>query len=102
MDKTGFNIGGAPWFTRVLAVLDGPKRKKANQSTSDRQEWFTLIKCLSAAGRALPPLVIFKGTAVMHDGWLPRGVEYPGWRYCISNKGWSNDTLAYKWLSNIF
>ena len=102
MDETGFAIGAAARSTRVLTIMEGPKRKKANQASSGRQEWVTSIECVSAAGKALPPLVIFKGTTVMHDAWIPTGVDTTGWRWRVSNKGWSSDTLAFDWLSNIF
>ena len=103
MDETGFNVGGAPRSTRVLSISEGSgRRKKADQSTSGRQEWVTSIECVSATGRALPPLVIFKGTTNMHDGWLPTGVDYPGWRWRVSDSGWTSYFLTYDWLSNVF
>ena len=65
MDKTGFGIS-LTQTTRVLCVVDrGEKDKgktqKAWKGTGPRQEWVTSIECVSAAGTALPPLVVFKG-----------------------------------------
>ncbi|EIW67026.1 hypothetical protein TREMEDRAFT_15754, partial [Tremella mesenterica DSM 1558] len=90
MDETGFGIGTTQ-ASRVLAVFEGDGiRGKAWKTSPGRQEWVTIIECISADGEALPPMVIFKGNRV--DGWH--------WSY--SNKGWSNNTLGYEWLKDVF
>ena len=62
----------------------------------------TSIKCITAAYTALPPFIIFKGTATMKDGWTPWSVDLTDCRWAVSNKGWSNETLAYGWLTLLF
>ena len=103
MDKTGFGIG-ATQSTRVLTVVEtGQKRPcKAVKSAGARQEWVTSIECVSAAGTALPPLLIYKGTGIMNSGWLPREVDTTGWGGTSSNTGWTNNTLGYEWLTAVF
>ena len=100
MDETGYAIG-ATQSTRVLAVLE--KEKLARKGAPGRQEWVTSIECVSAAGRALPPLVIFKGGS-FNSGWLPagQGDAVKGWGWASSNTGWMNDTLAFNWLEKVF
>jgi len=100
MDETGSAIG-ATQFKRVIAVLE--KEKLARKGAPGRQEWVTSIECVSAAGRALPPLVIFKGGS-FKSGWLPAGLEdaVKGWGWASSNTGWTNDTLAFNWLKKVF
>jgi hypothetical protein len=36
-----------------------------------RQEWVTVIECISATGEKIPPLVIFKGKNLLTT-WLPQ------------------------------
>jgi len=106
MDETGYGIGTTQ-STRCLVIRDREegtgKGKKATKATSGRQEWVTTIECVSAAGHALPPLVIFKATGSFNTRWLPDGVlGVQGWRWTTSNTGWSNDVLAYEWLEHVF
>ena len=101
MDETGFGIGHSQ-STWVMTVVDrgakdeGKKQPKAWKGMGPQQEWVTSIECVSAAGIALPPLVIFKG-ASFNSRYLPASVLdlVPSWRWSTSNTGWSNDTLAY-------
>jgi len=103
MDETGYALG-ATQSTRVLAVVErGEKGGKAWKSASGKQEWVTTIECVSASGKALAPLVIFRATGNFQLGWLPRGVEaVKDWSWSTSRTGWTNDFLAYKWLAEVF
>ena len=85
MDETGYGIGTTQ-STRCLVIRDREegtgKGKKATKATSGRQEWVTTIECVSAAGHALPQLVIFKATGSFNIRWLPDGVlGVQGWRW---------------------
>jgi hypothetical protein len=56
---------------------------------------------ISAAGSALPPLVIDKGTAP-NDAWLVKdNSRVADWHYAALPKGWSNNVLGYEWLWRI-
>ena len=103
MDETGHGIGTTQ-STRCLVIREPGKGKgkKATKGTTGRQEWVTTIECVSAAGRALPPMVIFKATGSFNTRWLPEELEVQGWRWTTSNTGWTNDTLAYDWLERVF
>ena len=82
---------------------DKIKKEKAFKGTGPRQEWVTSLKCVSAAGQAIPPLVVFKGAA-FNSRYLPSSVLdlVKGWRWTTSNTGWSNDTLALEWITHVF
>ncbi len=101
MDETGHGIG-LTQSTRVLVVCGGDKGQKATKTTSGRQEWVTTIECVSASGRLLPPLVIFRATGSINARWLPEELEVQGWRWTTSNTGWTNDTLSFDWLQRVF
>lgn len=112
MDETGYAIGASQTARVIIAQperLDtiGQLRKnariKATKVAADRQEWVTTVECISAAGTALPPLVIFGGVSEILSSWIPQDsglVDGCGW--AISHTGWTNSTLAYDWLTQVF
>src|SRR5436853_7853626 len=57
MDETGFSIGSIK-ATRV--VIDKTKNIRYS-AIPGRQEWVSVIECISMNGTALPPMVNFKG-----------------------------------------
>jgi hypothetical protein len=65
MDGPGFGIGEEQVF-KVLVYLD---TKQKHRVVGGKQEWVTDIECINAAGEALAPLIIFKGTT-MNSRWL--------------------------------
>ena len=78
------------------------RTQKAKKASTPRQEWVTSIECVSAAGTALPPLIIYKGTGTMNASWLPDPVDTAGWAWTSSNTGWTNNTLGFDWLTEVF
>ena len=38
----------------------------------------------------------------LHTGWVPSEMRLPGWYWTTSNKGWTNNTLGYEWLTKSF
>jgi hypothetical protein len=93
VDETGFSLSS----TRESLVLLDKKYKKRGKKQVGRQEWITAIECVSASGVTQPPPLIFEGKNV-HSGWIP-DVTPPGWAFSTSNKGWTSDIYAYKWLT---
>ena len=82
---------------------DEGKKLKAWKGTGPQLEWVTSIECVSAAGLALPPLVIFKAV-FFNSQYLPVAVLnlVVDWQWTTSNTGWSNDTLAYERITRVF
>jgi hypothetical protein len=60
MDESGFGIGEEQSM-KVLVYLDRPTKHRV---IAGKQEWVTDIECISAAGEALAPLLIFKGSDI--------------------------------------
>ncbi len=102
MDETGYAIGTTP-STRVLVLSQNKMLSgaKAVKSVAGRQEWVTTMKCVSAAGRALSPLVIYKGNGAVNQNWLPDNADL-SWAWRKSPTGWSNNKMALEWLINVF
>lgn len=63
-----------------------------------RQEWVTVIECVSATGEKIPPFVIFKGLNVM-TSWLPTNLPL-GWQFRCNATGWTNNYYGLKWIEH--
>lgn len=84
--------------TRVVTRADYYGKKQVLQPGN--REWVTTIECISAAGWALPPTVIFKGKN-FQKGWFDNLSS--GWCIAISNNGWTTDEIGLvDWLKNCF
>ena len=96
MDESGFGIGDEQAF-KVLVYLDSTQMHRV---VGGKQEWVTDIECINAAGEALAPLIIFKGTT-MNTRWLnERSPE--GWHFATSKNGWTSNDLGLAWLKEVF
>ena len=65
MDESGFGVGEEQAM-KVLIHLNHAKQQKV---IAGKQEWVSDIECISAAGEALPPLLIFKGQ-YLNTRWI--------------------------------
>ena len=93
---SGFLIGTNQ--TRFI-VVDSHLRRKY-QAEPGRQEWVTVVECISADGNLIPPLVIFKGEDLM-TSWIPREVENE-WHFSSNTKGWTSNIHGEQWLAKCF
>jgi hypothetical protein len=96
VDETGFSIGS----TRGSFALYDRRATPKGKRQPGRQEWITSIECISALGVTLPPTLIFKGEK-LNSEWIPDSTP-PDWTFTTSNKGWTNDSIGYEWLTTSF
>jgi len=96
MDESGFGVGTSQTSRALINV----KEKSSWKVISGRQEWITAIECISASGKALPPLLIFKAKHT-NTAWIPPTAP-PNWRFSTSNSGWTSNSHAYEWLTTLF
>ena len=96
MDESGFAVG----TSQTSRALVNIRHRSSWKVVHGRQEWITAIKCVSAAGTALPPLVVFKATHT-NTSWIPKRPPLD-WRFSTSNSGWTSDSQGYEWLTTIF
>ena len=98
MDETGVLEGiGDNGLVLGAAEKNSTLRKQAGS-----RSWTTILECVSALGVALDPLIVFKGKAIQHQ-WFPEELEFlQKWHFTTSDKGWTEDAIALKWLKEIF
>ena len=96
MDESGFAVGTGQSSRALVYIRD----KSSWKVVHGRQEWTTAIECVSAAGIALPPIVIFKAKPT-NSGWIPEQTP-PDWRFSTSNSGGTLDSQGFEWLTTVF
>ena len=96
MDESGFAVGTSQSSRALVNIREDTGWKQIGS----RQEWITGIECVSAAGVAVPPLLIFKAKHT-NTAWIP--AQTPAkWRFSTSNSGWTSDSHGYEWLTTVF
>lgn len=68
------------------------------------RELLTVIECVSADGRVLPSLIIYKG-ANHYMGWhkfTGQDTESKAFRFTYSPKGWTDRALSLDWGGEYF
>jgi hypothetical protein len=96
MDETGFAIGTSQ-SNRVIVDSSLRTRYKAEPG---RQEWVTVVECISVDGTALPPLVIFKAKNISGN-WISKSTPWD-WLFSNSSKGWTSNEHGMEWLRRVF
>lgn len=81
MDESGFAVGASQSSRALVSVREMSSWKVI----AGRQEWVTAIGCVSAAGAAIPPLIIFKAKHT-NTAWIPAHTSRD-WRFSTSNSG---------------
>jgi hypothetical protein len=103
MDEKGFLIGILTKTKRVvnLNLLKQGKLKGAGQDGS--RSWVTFIASVCCDGTYLPAGVIFKGAGGCQDQWIEDFNDEDEVAYFASTPtGWTNEDIAYKWLTVTF
>jgi len=96
MDESGFAVGASQSSRALVNIREASSWKQIGS----RQEWITAIECVSAAGTAIPPLLIFKAKHT-NDAWIPARTPRD-WHFSTSSSGWTSDSHGYEWLTRVF
>jgi 4-hydroxybenzoate polyprenyltransferase len=97
MDEGGVAEGEG---TNGIAI--GPEgRKVIARKSNGSRVWTSFIECISATGKACPPLVIFKGQSVQQQ-WFKSLEGYDNWEFTATKNGWTDNVVALEWLQKIF
>jgi 4-hydroxybenzoate polyprenyltransferase len=64
--------------------------------------WTSFLECISATGKSLLPLIIFKGLSIQQQ-WFPITLEdHDDWQFTATKKGWIEERIAIEWLRKVF
>lgn len=83
-------------------VLGEAIRKAISLKGAFKRDWISIIVCVNADGRALPPLlVIFSGKNVQQQWFNEAQGRLRGWYFKTSPNGWTNTDIRLKWLTEV-
>jgi 4-hydroxybenzoate polyprenyltransferase len=83
-------------------VVGSVDRRLIQKKQPGSKAWTSFIECISVPGKALRPLVMFKGKSVQQQ-WFPTGLStYEGWEFTATDNGWTSDATALEWLQKVF
>ena len=92
MDETGVALG----VCDNQNCLGDASTAFALVKTPETREWVTIIEIISAVGRRLQALVIFKGQSLQISWFQDEGI--PDYRYTVSMNGWTSNDIGLAWL----
>jgi hypothetical protein len=98
MDESGIMEGmGANGL-----VVGSSERRSIQKKQPGSRAWTSFIEYVSATGKALLPLVIFKGKSVQQQWFSTELNTYKGWKFEATENAWTSDKVAVKWLETVF
>ncbi len=80
----------------VLISKDDPRDYRG---AGVKRTMVTAIKCISAKGRSLLPMIIWPATT-HRSNWT--AFPTPGWHYACSESGYTNSKISLEWLKRVF
>ena len=96
MDESGFSIGTIN-AGRVIINTQIDQRYQVNPG---RQEWVSVLKCISINGTSISTIIIFKGEKLLTN-WVPPGLP-KDWVMICNTKGWTSNEHGLAWLEQVF
>jgi hypothetical protein len=96
MDESGFSIGTIN-ARRVIVNTQIGQRYQANPG---RQEWVSVVECISMDGSSISPMIIFKGEKLLSN-WIPGGLPRD-WVFTCNSRGWTSNEHGLAWLQQVF
>nr|CAD7588583.1 unnamed protein product [Timema genevievae] len=81
---------------KLVKLISAVGQKAYKQTEGSGRDNTTVMACVSAAGKALPPLIIYKGANL----WTTWKIDYdiPGSFYAASENGWMTSAIFQEWM----
>ncbi len=95
MDETSFRIG----IGGRQKVVTRTARRRAFAPSSTNRDYVTVVQCVSAGKKTLPPFVILPGKNIM-EAWVINTDMLDDYSLAVSDSGYSNDALCFHWLKH--
>ncbi|KAF4627253.1 hypothetical protein G7Y89_g10904 [Cudoniella acicularis] len=102
-DEKGFLIGLGRTLKRIITqeALKSGRVKKAKQDGS--REFISILACISAFGKWIPPLLVYKGDlGDLQNTWVDDVTTKSAAHFTVSSNGWSNNAIGLVWLKQVF
>src|SRR5277367_7047285 len=94
-------------FGRSLKRIMSRATLKSGHITKSKQdgsrEFISILACISAIGRWIPPLLVYKGdSSDLMSTWVDEVTTDSQAHFTISSNGWSNNAIGLVWLQKVF
>ena len=87
-----------------IMTLEALRRGRVTKSKQDgSREFISCLACVSAIGKAIPPVLIYKGASNdLQDTWVEDVIPESGVYFASTENGWSNNAMGLAWLQRVF
>jgi len=102
-DEKGFLMGFGHTMKRIMTqeALKSGRIKKSKQDGS--HEFISILACISAIGKWIPLLLIYKGeSGDLTSTWVDEVRTDSQAHFTVSSNGWSNNAIGLVWLQKVF
>jgi 4-hydroxybenzoate polyprenyltransferase len=98
IDETGIIEG----ITDNGLVVEAAEKRSEQKKNPGSHAWTSILEGISALGKVLPPLIIFRGKNVQAQ-WFEEDLKaYGDWEFVTTEKGWTNSAVCLEWLEKVF
>jgi hypothetical protein len=94
-DETGVMLS----MLGSVKVLVGKDDKRKHRGARVKRTTVTAVKCISADGRYLNPMIIWPATT-HRSNWTT--FPTPGWHYVCNESGYTDSNISLQWLRRVF
>jgi hypothetical protein len=96
-------MGMSRRMKRIMTYTELQKSKSLAARQDGSREFITLLACISAAGVAVAPTLIYKGASnELQDTWVDEVEEGDDAYFATSANGWSSNAFGLAWLQKVF
>ena len=96
MDETGIAMGV---LGQSMVVVPHTAAQRYMQMPGNKN-WVSILETINGADISIDPFLIFKDKH-HQSSWYPRDAP-KGWKFAVSENGWTNDALGLAWLKQHF
>jgi DDE superfamily endonuclease len=90
MDETGLALG----LCKNQIVIRTSSTKYSYIKCPQDREWVSIIETISATGRRLRPICIFKGQSLQLTWFVPNNI--PNFLYTTLETGWTSNSISLR------
>jgi hypothetical protein len=98
-DKKGFLISWGRSMKRIITLEAYKSGRVTKRKTDGNREFITCLACVSAIGKWIPPVLVYKGLSNdLRDTWVKDVHKDSGVHPASTANRWLNNALGLRWL----
>ena len=98
-DKKGVLISQGQSIKRIITLEAYKSGRVIKRKTDGNREFITCLACVSAIGKQIPPVLVYKGLSNdLRDIWVKDVYKDSGVYFASTINRWLNNALGLRWL----